>query len=145
MTKHKRQQIVVWNILSHRQRLHVTCTINVLFFTSTSAGYTITCRRLCKTIHKTTPKLVSCIIRSIQIVIKRYIIMHTCQVKKGHNLAIYLTQYTCEKNPLQLFKNKVDTYLSRVGYKYIKKVLDDKPTASLSTCHLSLCLGWQSC
>ena len=33
---------------------------------------------------------------------------------------------------MNMFKNKVDTYL-------------DKPMASLSTCHMGLCLGWQYC
>ena len=47
---------------------------------------------------------------------------------------------------VNMFKNKVDTYLRRAGYKCTKNCWTfDKPMASLSTCHLGLCLGWQSC
>ena len=42
--------------------------------------------------------------------------------------------------------NKVDTYLRRAGYTQLKNVWTlDKPMASVSTCHLGLWLGWQSC
>ena len=43
-----------------------------------------------------------------------------------------------------MFKKKVDTYLRRMDYIIDEKTLD-KQMASLSTCHLGLCLGWQSC
>ena len=47
---------------------------------------------------------------------------------------------------VSMFKNKVDTYLRRAGYKYIIHCWTlDKPMASLSTFHLGLCLGWQTC
>ena len=36
---------------------------------------------------------------------------------------------------VNMFKNKVDTYLRRAGL--------DKPMASLSTCHLGIWFGWQ--
>ena len=48
-------------------------------------------------------------------------------------------------NRVNVFKNKVDKYLRRAGYTYIKNVWTlDKPMASLSTCHLGLCLA-KSC
>ena len=43
---------------------------------------------------------------------------------------------------VNMFKDKVDTYLRRAGYTSMKTVWTlDKPMASLSTCHLSLCSG----
>ena len=42
-----------------------------------------------------------------------------------------------------MFKNKVDTYLRRAGYKDEHCWTPDKPMASLSICHLGLWLGWQ--
>ena len=47
---------------------------------------------------------------------------------------------------MNMFKNKVDTYLRRAGYAKIKKCWTlDKPMASLSPGHLGLYLGWLSC
>ena len=47
---------------------------------------------------------------------------------------------------VNMFKNKVDTYLRRAGYTLMKKFWTlDKQMVSFSTCHLGLCLGWQSC
>ena len=47
---------------------------------------------------------------------------------------------------VKFLKNKVDTYLRRADYAYVKHCWTfDKPMASLSTCHLGLCFGWQSC
>ena len=47
---------------------------------------------------------------------------------------------------MNMFKNKVDTYLKRAGYTQVNKFWTlIKPMASSSTCHLGLCLGWQSC
>ena len=37
------------------------------------------------------------------------------------------------------FKNKFDTYLRRACWTL------NKPMVSLSTCHLGICLEWQSC
>ena len=43
---------------------------------------------------------------------------------------------------VNMFKNKVDIYLRRAVYTKMKKGWTlDKPM----TCHLGLCLGWQSC
>ena len=43
-----------------------------------------------------------------------------------------------------MFKNKIDKYLRRVGYTQMKKFVTlDKPVASLSTCHLGICLGME--
>ena len=43
---------------------------------------------------------------------------------------------------VNMFKNKVDTYLRRAGYTSMTNCwVLDKPMASLSTCHLGLCLG----
>ena len=44
---------------------------------------------------------------------------------------------------VNMFKNKVDIYLRRA--KDEKFWTHDKPMASLSNCHLGLCLGWQFC
>ena len=44
---------------------------------------------------------------------------------------------------VNMFKNRVDTYLRRAGYTQMKIVGLDKPMASLSTFHLDLWLGWQ--
>ena len=45
---------------------------------------------------------------------------------------------------LNMFKNKVD--ISQESELHIDKPMAlDKPMASLSTCHLGLCRGWQSC
>ena len=41
-----------------------------------------------------------------------------------------------------MFKNKVDIYLRRAGYTLMAKRNLDKPTASLSTCHIGLCLSF---
>ena len=42
--------------------------------------------------------------------------------------------------------NKVNTYLRKAGYTQMKNCWTlNKPMASLSTCHLGYCLGWQSC
>ena len=46
--------------------------------------------------------------------------------------------YLCGVSVIRVFKNKVDTYNGGGG-------TVDKPMASLFTCHLGLCLGWQSC
>ena len=47
---------------------------------------------------------------------------------------------------VNMFRKKVDTYLRRADCIQIKKMFNlSKPMASLSTCHLGLCLGWQSC
>ena len=46
---------------------------------------------------------------------------------------------------VNMFKNKVDTYIRRAGYSIVGEHCWtlDKPVASLSTCHLGLWLGWQ--
>ena len=48
---------------------------------------------------------------------------------------------------VNMFKNKVDTYVRRAGGLHIDEKCRtlDKPMVSLSTCHLGLCLGWKSC
>ena len=47
---------------------------------------------------------------------------------------------------VNMFKVKVGTYLRSAGYTLLKKNWTlDMPMASLSTCDLGLCLGWQSC
>ena len=43
---------------------------------------------------------------------------------------------------MNMFKNRVDTYLRRLHVDEYCWTLD-KPMASLSTCHLDLWLGWQ--
>ena len=43
---------------------------------------------------------------------------------------------------VNMFKNKVDPYLRRAGYTLVKNYWTlDKLMASLSTCHVGLCLG----
>ena len=49
------------------------------------------------------------------------------------------TTYCVTASSVNMFKNKVDTCLRRAGYTL------DKLMASLSTCHLGLCFGLQSC
>ena len=48
---------------------------------------------------------------------------------------------------VNMFKNLVDTYICQEGGLHVDEQCWtlDKPMASLSTCHLGLCLGWQSC
>ena len=51
---------------------------------------------------------------------------------------------------VNMFKNKVYTYLRRVDYTYRESNFEkcwtfNKPMASLSTCHLGLCFGWLPC
>ena len=45
---------------------------------------------------------------------------------------------------VNMFNNKIDTYLIRAGYVLTINLTLDKLTASLSTCHLELGFGWQS-
>ena len=46
---------------------------------------------------------------------------------------------------VNMFKNKVDISQEGGLHTNEKYWTIDKPMASLSTCHLGLCLGWQSC
>ena len=48
---------------------------------------------------------------------------------------------------VNIFKNKIDKYRIRVGGLHIDDIFFtiDKPMASLSTCPLGFCFGWQSC
>ena len=57
----------------------------------------------------------------------------------------YLHNYCVNARRVNIFKSKVDKYLRTAGYTYMKNGWTiDKPMASLSTCLLGLCLGWQS-
>ena len=48
---------------------------------------------------------------------------------------------------MNILKNKVDIYIYHEGGLHLdyKCWTLNKPMASLSTCHMGLCLGWQSC
>ena len=46
---------------------------------------------------------------------------------------------------VNILKNKIDKYFRRASYTQMKNWTFDKPMASLSTCHLGVCLRWQSC
>ena len=54
-----------------------------------------------------------------------------------------LCTYCLNASSGNLFENKFDKYLRSVGYTLIRTL--DKSMSSLSTCHMSICLGWQSC
>ena len=71
--------------------------------------------------------------------------IYDMQIREAFRILNKLSTDCVNASSVNMFINKVDTY--REDWLHIdEKCWNlDKPMASLSTCHLSLCLGWQSC